>query len=128
MLLVHDVAANDASIIVDDQRTIATFADRGDVSLWYTMGIVCISEFKQQLLLHVVGYDTLVGDSCPEVLVAIDIYYVGRSFDTHATIDLLHVALEVLRLWVVDAESCCCLNPQSAFQCLLDADDIAVGQ
>ena len=111
MLLTHDIAAYDATVFIDYQRTVATLANGGYIALWHTMGVVSISELIEQLLLHVVGYNTFIGNSCPEVLVSVDVYDVWCSFYTHATVDLLHVALKVLALWVVDAEACCRLNP-----------------
>ena len=61
MLLVHDVAADNTTVIIDNQCTIATLADRGDNTLGHAMGIIGIGKFKEQLLLHVIGHNALVG-------------------------------------------------------------------
>ena len=106
MLLAHDVAADDAAVIIDNHSTIATLTDRGDHTLRNTMGIVSIAKLKEQLLLHVISYHTFVGDGCPEVLMTVNIYYAGRTFDTHSSINLLHIALKALCLRVIDAEAC----------------------
>ena len=128
VLLVHDVAAYQLSVVIDEHGTIATLADGADDTLGNAVGVVGIAELIAGLLLHVIGNDSLVGNRCPHVLMAVDIHHVGMSLDAHASEGLLHVALEVLRLWVVDAETCRCLHEQGAFQRLLDADDIAVGE
>jgi hypothetical protein len=50
MLLVHNVTADDASIIVDNHSTITTFADRSYYTLRNTTVVVSIAKFKEQLL------------------------------------------------------------------------------
>ena len=128
MLLVHDVATDDAAVLIDDEGTVAALADGGDDALRHAVVVVGIAKLVEQLLLHVVGHHTLVGNGCPEVLVAVNIHYVGAALYAHATVDLLHVALKVLALGVVDAEACRSLDPERSLQGFLDADDVAVGQ
>ena len=128
MLLVHNITAHQSPVFVNQYGTVATLTDRNDVALRNTYGIVGISKLVVGLLLLVVSHNTFVGYRGPEVLVAVHIHHVGLSFNAHAGVHLLHVALEVLCLRVVDAETCRCLNPQSSFQRFLHADNVAVRQ
>ena len=130
VLLVHHVAAHHATVVIDDQRTVAALADRADGTLRYayTFRIVGIGELIEQLLLHVVADDALVGDGAPHVLVLVDVNNLGDALDTHAGKGLLHVALERLGLRVIDAVACRRVNPQRTIQGLLNAVDVAVGQ
>ena len=111
MFLVHDVAAYQSSIVIHNDGTILALADRTHCTLRYTLVVISIGEFIEQLLLHIVGNHTFVGNSGPEILVAIDIDDIGRALNTHARIDLFHVALKALRLGMIDTETCRCLNP-----------------
>ena len=126
--LVHDVAAYQSAIVIDHDGTVATLADGADGSLRNTVCVVGVSELVQQLLLHVIGHDALVGNGCPQVLVAVNIDNVRLTLDTHASEHLLHVALEGLCLRMIDTEARTCLNPQVAVQRLLNALDVAVRQ
>ena len=128
MLLMHDVAAYQSSVFIHQECTVATLADRNDVSLRNTYGIIGIAKLIVGLLLLVISHHTLVGYRGPEVLMAVYINHVGLSLYTHAGIYLLHVALKVLRLWVVDTKTCRSFNPQRTFQRFLYTDDVAVGQ
>ena len=128
VLLVHDVAADDASVLIDQYGAVATFADGADGTLRNAYGIVGIGELVAGLLLHVIGYHPLVGNGGPEVLVTVDEDDVRISLYAHLGIDLPHVSLEVLGLRMVDAESCRRLDPQRTLQCFLHTDDVAVGQ
>ena len=92
------------------------------------MSIVGVTELMEQLLLHVIGNDTLVGNGCPEVLMAVNIDNVRLALNAHASQHLLHVAFEGLCLGMIDTEARGCLNPQVSVKRLLDALDIAVGQ
>ena len=128
MLLSHDVAAHQSTVLIDDDGTVAALADGADVALRNTVRVVGVAELIAGLLLHVIGHDTLVGYRCPEVLVTVEVHHVGLTLDTHLGIELLHVALKTLRLRMIDAETCRGLNHQVAVKHLLDADDIAVRQ
>ena len=127
MLLMHDVAAYDATILIDDEGTVPAFADGTYGTLRNAVSIVGIAELIAGLLLHVIGYDTLVGNGCPYILVLVDIDYVWLSLNAHAGIDRFHVTLKILRLWMIDAVACRRLYPQRTLQRLLNADDVAVG-
>ena len=94
VLLVHDIAASNTPVVVDNQRTVATFADGADVALRYAVSIVGVGKLIKQLLLHVVADDALVGDGTPDVLVLVDIDDVGNIFYTHAGERLLHLPFE----------------------------------
>ena len=96
LLLVHDVTANNHSVFIDEDGTIATFANGADIALRNTMSIIGIAELIAGLLLHVISYHALVGNGGPYILMTIDIHNVRNSLDTHTTEGLLHVALEVL--------------------------------
>ena len=127
VLLVHDVAAGDASVFVDDECSVTTLADRADVTLRYTAGIVGIAKLKEGLLLHVVTEHTLVGDGSPYVLVLVNVNDGGDGLDTHPGEGLLHVAFERLALRVIDAVAGGRADPERTVECLLYAVDIAVG-
>ena len=128
LLLAHDVAAYQSPVLVDQDCSVATLVDGGNGALGNAVSIVGIGKRIAGLLLHVIGNDTLVGNRCPEVLVPVYEHDIGLTLDTHAGIDLLHVALETFRLRMIYAETCRCLNPQVAVQHFLNADDVAVGQ
>ena len=128
MLLVHHVAADDTSVIIDDECTVLTLADGADDTLRYTLRVVGIAELIEQLLLHVIAYHTLVRDRSPEVLVSVDIDDAGDGLDTHPGEYLFHVALEALCLRMVDTITGSCLYQQVAVECLLHRVDITVRQ
>ena len=69
----HDIAADDAAVIINNQRTIATFTDRADITMGYALGIVSIAELEEQLLLHVVADNTFIGNGAPYVFVLINV-------------------------------------------------------
>ena len=73
MLLVHHIAADHTSVIIDDDGAVATLADRADYALRHTARIVGIAELIKQLLLLVVADYALVGDSSPEILMLVDV-------------------------------------------------------
>ena len=127
MLLVHDVTAHQTSVFIYKYGTVATLVDRDNIALRNSDGIVGIAKFVVGLLLLVVCHHTLVGYRGPEILMTVDIDDIGLSLNAHTGINLLHVALKILRLWMIDAETCRCLNPQCSLQRLLHTDDIAVG-
>ena len=128
LLLVHDVTANNHSVFIDEDGTIATFANGADIALRNTMSIIGIAELIAGLLLHVISHNALVGNGSPHIFMTIDIYNVRNSLDTHTTEGLLHVALEVLRLRMIDTIACRGLDEKCSFQRLLNADNVAVGQ
>ena len=128
MLLMHDVAAYYASVVIDDDGAVATFADRAYHSLRHAVRIVGIAELEEQLLLLVVADDTLVRNGAPEVLVLVDIDHTRNRLDTHACKGLLHVALESLCLVVIDTVARGCLYQQVTVEHFLDRDDITVVQ
>ena len=128
MLLVHHVAAGYHTVVVDDERTVATLADRADGTLWYATGIVGIAELKERLLLHIVAEHTLVGDRHPHVLVLVDIDDGRYGLNTHTGKSLLHVTLKRLRLWMIDAVAGSSINPQCTVKCFLNGVDVTVGQ
>ena len=128
VLLVHDVAAYNPSVIIDQDGTVRAFADGADGSLWNALRGVGVAELVEQLLLHVVGHNTLVGNRCPQVLMAVDIHDVGFALNVHAAEHLLHVAFEILRLRVIDTIARGRLNPECAVQRLLNVEHVAVSQ
>ena len=129
MLLVHDVAADNASVSIHDDSTVPALADRAYLTLRDACHVTGIAELIVLLLLHVIGHDTLAGHQHPEVLVLVDIHpRRDVALDAHLTESLLHVALEGLCLRMVDAETRRGLHPQGTVQTLLNTDDIAVGQ
>ena len=75
------------------------------------MRIVGVAKLIEQLLLHIIGYYTLVRNSRPEIFVTVDINHIRRTFYAHSSVHLFHVALKGLCLWVIDAEACCRLYP-----------------
>ena len=126
VLLVHHVAAGQFTVVIHDDGTVATLADRGDHTLWHALLVVGIAELEEQLLLLVVADDALVGNGAPEVLMLVDEDHRGDGLDTHACKGLLHIALEGLRLGVVDTIARRCLDEQVAVEHLLDGVDVAV--
>ena len=123
----HDVKADNAAVVVDNEGTVLTLADGADVALRYAVVVVGITEFVEQLLLHVVTHHTLVGDGAPHVLVLVDVNNGRNSLNAHASEGLLHVTFKSLCLRMVDAVACRGVDPQGTVQCLLNAVDIAVG-
>ena len=103
MLLVHHIATYEFSVIIHDDGSVSALTDRTDHTLRNSLCVVGIAELIEQLLLLVVAHDTLVGNRAPEVLMTVDIDDAGDGLDTHACKRLLHVALEGLRLRVIDA-------------------------
>ena len=128
MLLVHDVAADNPTVIIHDEGTVLTLADGADGSLRNTMCIVGIAKLIEQLLLHVIAHHTFVGDGPPKVLVAVDIDDAGDGLDTHSGKYLFHVALETLCLWMIDTISGGSLYEQVTIEGLLHRVDITVRQ
>ena len=44
VLLVHHVAANDATVVIHHECTVAALADRTDSALWYSVCVVGVAE------------------------------------------------------------------------------------
>ena len=126
MLLVHDIAANQTTIIINDDCTIAAVADRTDHSLWNTLCIVGITKLIEQLLLLVIADYTLVGDGTPEVLMSVDEHHRRDGFDTHASKSLFHITLEGFRLGVIYTVARRGLDEQVTVEHLLDGVDVTV--
>ena len=106
MLLMHDVAAHDAPVAIDDECSFTTFTNRADITLRHSCHLVAVGKLVVLLLLHIVSHDTLVRNYRPEVFMTVDKHLRrGVALYAHATIDLLHVAFEALRLRMIDAHS-----------------------
>ena len=124
----HHVAAGYLSVVVHYQCTLLTLADRANHTLWHTLRVVGISKLVQCLLLLIVAYHTLVGDSSPQVLVLVYIYYRWNGLDTESCEGLFHVALKALSLRMIDAVALSSLDEQVSVECLLYRVDIAVAK
>ena len=128
MLLVHDVAADDASVVVNYDGAVLALADGTDVALRHAGVVVGVSKLVEQLLLHIVAEYALIGDGAPDILILVNVNNRWHALNAHSRESLFHVTLEGLRLWVIDAVSCRRIDPQRAVECFLDAGNIAVGQ
>ena len=128
MLLVHHIAAHQFTVVIYDNCSVSALTDRADHTLRDALCVVRIAKLIEQLLLLVVAHHALVGDGAPEVLMTVDIHDARDGLDTHSGERLLHVALEGLRLRVIDAIARRCLDEQVAVQHLLDGVDVAVVQ
>ena len=128
LLLVHHVAAYKTSVVINDDGTVLTLTDGAYQTLRHAMCVVSVTELIGCLLLHVEADHALVGAGAPEVLVAVDIHDAWNGLDTHPGKILLHVALETLCLWMIDAITGSRLNQQVTVQRLLNGVDVAVGQ
>ena len=95
-LLVHNVTTGKRSVLVDNEGSVATLADGAYLAMGYALTAFHIAKLINELLLHVIGNNTLLRHIEPEILEFVEIDDGWRIADAHAGIDLMHVSLKGL--------------------------------